>query len=223
MNIVAILGSPHGKNGNTAKLLAEMTQAAERAGAAVTTLLLSEYSVQPCGACDACHKTGVCPIKDDFKLVRARMEQADGIILASPNYIFSVSAQLKALLDRCCGPIHLQNMTGKYGAAVVTSGGEGAEEVEAYLLRVLQSLGCWTVGSAGANAAQLYDEQARAAVLKAAAALGANLVNAIRTREIFAEQVPARQAFFERMKYIVSMNRDSWKYEYRFWSEQGRL
>jgi multimeric flavodoxin WrbA len=41
--------------------------------------------------------------KDNFESIKQKIRVADGLILASPNYIYSVSAQLKAFMDRCGG------------------------------------------------------------------------------------------------------------------------
>jgi len=147
----------------------------------VTVLSLTDLKVGPCRACDVCHKTGACSVKDDIGSILASLTGADGIVLASPNYIFSVTAQLKALFDRCCGPLHCQAFSGKYAAAVVTSGGAGSSEVEQYMLRFLRALGCRTVGSVGAEGRQLSQEAARTAVFAQAQELGRQLVEAIQT------------------------------------------
>lgn len=223
MKIAAILGSPHGMAGNTGRVLTEVIRAAERAGAQVNTLTLNEYDVKPCRACDACHTVGQCQIKDDFPKVLQALQESDGIVLASPNYIFSVTAQLKALLDRCCGPLHLQNINGKYAAVVVTSGGSGGGEVQEYMLRFLRALGCATVGGVNAEAAELSDEKERAKVAKSAAQLGARLAEAIAKKEKFPEQEKERAAFFERMKQVVCWRKADWPYEYDYWRSQGRV
>jgi multimeric flavodoxin WrbA len=217
MKITAILGSPHGMKGNTGQVLRRMVQAMEAAGAQVTLLSLASLDVKPCRACDVCHKTGTCAIKDDFGTVKDALLAADGVVLASPNYIFSVSAQMKALFDRCCGPLHCQALSGKYAAAVVTSGGNGSEEVERYILRFLRALGCRTVGSMGTEAWQMADETARSTVFIQAEELGTRLLNAIRNREQFPEQDEERKAFFERMKTLINLRKNEWPYEYEYW------
>jgi multimeric flavodoxin WrbA len=223
MNIVAILGSPHGMKGTTGALMAGVTSAAEAAGAEVRTFSLSKTEVKPCKGCDTCHRTGKCSIKDDFKTLKNAMLEADGIILASPNYITSVSAQMKAVFDRCCGPLHCQAMKGKYGAAVVTSGGAESNVVEKYMIGFLRIMGCWTVGSVGAEAQQIMDAQARELKLKAAARVGTRLVEAIRDNRTYPSQTAAQQSFYERMKMLVSMRKEDWAYEYKYWKSQGRL
>ena len=221
MKLVAILGSPHGMKGNTGTLLTEVVRGAERAGAAVATFSLANHQVRPCCACDTCHRTGACSILDDQPKIKAAMHATDGIILASPNYLVSVSAQMKALMDRLCGPLHCQMFEGKYGAAVVTSGGGGGDEVERYLLRFLRTLGCWTVGSVLAETRQLTDPAAKAERLKAAESLGRRLVEAAEKRETFPDQVQDRAAFAGRMKQLVTAMKEVWSFEYEHWKAAG--
>ena len=222
MKLVAILGSPHGMKGATGQLLKAVVDAAQGAGATVTTFSLAELEVAPCRACDVCHKTGQCAIEDDYGTIRRAMLDAEGIILASPNYIFSVTAQMKALLDRSCGPLHLQLLEGKYGAAVVTSGG-GGEEVESYLLHFLRIMGCWTAGSVGALAWEFADHDAREKRIEEAAELGQSLVAAIKNRQTYPEQDPERSEFRGRMEQLVTMRQDDWTYEYDYLKTHGRI
>ena len=119
------------------------------AGATVETLELSGLRLQPCAACDACHKTGICPLDDDYEAIKEKLLACDGFVLASPNYIFSVTAQLKILLDRLNGLVHCLGLEGKYGAVVETSGGGEDEEVVRYMERVIGVLGAFSVGGIG--------------------------------------------------------------------------
>jgi multimeric flavodoxin WrbA len=216
VRILAINGSPRGLNGNTARLTEPLLVAARQAGATVECLYLADLDVQPCRACDGCHRTGTCGIRDDTHRVHAAMTAADGIVLASPNYIFHVTAQLKCLLDRCSCFLHLQSLE-PYGVAVVTSGGSGAAEVEAYLLRFLRALGGWTVGSIGCEAWMLDEEFHRPDLHARAADLGTRLVEAIRTRVTFPDQVEERRAFRDRMRQLIELQRERWPYEHEQW------
>jgi multimeric flavodoxin WrbA len=217
MKVTAVLGSPHGFAGSTGQVLQQMLAAVESAGAEVTTLSLATLEVRPCRACDLCHKTGDCGIHDDFYTIRNALLAADGVVLASPNYIFSVTAQMKALFDRCCGPLHCQAFSGKYAAAIVTSGGSGGDEVERYMLRFLRALGCRTVGSVGTEGWRVANKGTRAEVFARAEELGRQLVQAIRTRPRLPEQDEERHAFFERMRTLIDLRKDEWPYEYEYW------
>ncbi len=103
MKIVAIMGSPHGMQGNTGRLLEEVLAGVEEGGGEVELINLAKKRVQPCASCDYCHQTGECHLADDYGAIKDKLLACDGFILASPNYIFSVTAQMKALFDRCNG------------------------------------------------------------------------------------------------------------------------
>lgn len=222
MRIVSVLGSPHGARGNTARLLTPLLRVAAEAGAEIEEFSLATVRVEPCRACEACHRTGACPINDDYNKVRDAMLAADALVLASPNYMFSVSAQMKALLDRLSGPLHCQMLVGRYGAAVVSAGAD-CDEVEQYLLRFLRAMGCWTVGSVGASALEMFDSGAFERKATEAKELGNALVGAVRKRRTFPEQEAERRVFFERMKALILHRRDDWQHEYNYWLSQGHL
>lgn len=219
MKIVAILGSPHGMKGSTGQLLEGLLQGANKAGAKITTFSLAELKVKPCVSCEQCHITGKCPIKDDFNTIKEAITKADGLVLASPNYVLGVTAQMKALLDRLSGPIHTQEFNGKYAAAVVTAGSEFAEVGE-YLLHAMRIIGFTTVGSVGALGRQMMSDATRAPQLTAAVELGSKLVAAIREKQRFPEQEEERRNIRARFRQLVSMQKDHWKYEYEYWQKQ---
>ncbi len=100
MKVLGITGSPR-RGGNTDLLLAEVMKGAASRGAEVKTIILDDLSIAPCQHCDACLKAGKCKIKDDMQMVYSELEQADRIVLASPIHFMGVTAQTKAMIDRC--------------------------------------------------------------------------------------------------------------------------
>jgi len=98
--IIAIYGSPRRK-GNTALLLDQAVQGAEEAGAAVERILLWDLEISPCLEIYGCRETGRCSLQDDFQKVYDQLQQCQGVMLASPIFFYSVSAQTKILMDRC--------------------------------------------------------------------------------------------------------------------------
>lgn len=221
MKITAILGSPHGMGGTTAMVLKAVMEGAAAAGAEVQTLLTNDHVVGPCIGCDVCHRDGECPFEDGYQPLLQAVMESDAIVLASPNYIMSVSAQLKAFFDRCCGPIHLMAFGGKYAAAVVTSGGGPCEEVEDYILRFAAMAGCWTVGSVGADAATLFDAAKAPAVMDEARALGERLVEAVKTGEGMPGQAEGLGAGAEFMRGLCTAMAERWPYEYKVWQARS--
>jgi multimeric flavodoxin WrbA len=97
--VVAIFGSPRRK-GNTATLLREAIRGARDSGAVVEEVVLRDLKISPCLEIYGCKKAGECAIKDDFQKIRDLILDAQGLILASPIFFYSVSAHTKILMDR---------------------------------------------------------------------------------------------------------------------------
>jgi multimeric flavodoxin WrbA len=98
-SIVAIYGSPRRK-GNTAALLKKAVEGARDSGAEVQEIVLRDLKISPCLEIYGCLQTGECAIKDDFQMVRDKILHAQGLILASPVFFYTVSAHTKVLMDR---------------------------------------------------------------------------------------------------------------------------
>jgi len=222
MKILGILGSPRDK-GNTALLLEAVLKGAQAAGAETELIGLAGRDLQFCVACGRCYATGACIHEDDVEMLKAKLAEADGIVLGSPNYMRSVTAQLKTLMDRCSLHVHCFLWTGKYGAAAATAGGSGEEQVAEFLTEFLQHCGARTVGVAaakGAGVGALVDQEA---ALTGAASLGQDLVAAIREKRTYAAQDSAHAAFSQRMKELVTRMADKAPFQYEHWETMGWL
>lgn len=218
MKILAIVGSPRGMQGNTGRLLEEVLAGVEETGAETEIVSLKSLNVQPCVACDVCHKTGDCNIKDDFESIREKLLACDGFILASPNYIFSVSAQMKALFDRCNGLIHCMALEGKYAAMVETSGGGEDEEVLSYMGRFVNTMGANSVGGVGSAIAGVRSFPDEEALFGKARNLGRTLCRAVAGQTAYPEQEAFISGFKERMSGLVDFMQEYWTYERDFWA-----
>ena len=99
MKILGIWGSPR-KGGNSDILLNAFLDGARGAGAEVERIALRETKITPCLEIYHCFKDGTCPIKDDMLPLYDKLLAADVVVLASPIFFYSVSAQAKAMIDR---------------------------------------------------------------------------------------------------------------------------
>ena len=100
MKIVMLAGSPH-KNGTTAALAEQFQRGAAEAGHEVYRFDAAFRSVHPCVACDTCRRTGTCAFSgDDMTELEPHLFAADAVVFVSPVYYFTVTAQLKAVIDR---------------------------------------------------------------------------------------------------------------------------
>ena len=97
---VVILSSSPRKGGNSEALAAAFAKGAQEAGNQVETVYLREKQYGFCKGCLACQKLGRCVIKDDAVEIAAKMHDADVLVFATPVYYYSVSGQLKTMLDR---------------------------------------------------------------------------------------------------------------------------
>lgn len=99
MRVVAVIGSPR-VNGNTERLAQKALDAIAAEGIQTEVIRLAGLDIAPCDACMACRGNAECSIQDDFQGVYDKLLEADGIILASPVYFGSATANIKALMDR---------------------------------------------------------------------------------------------------------------------------
>ena len=96
---VLIIGGSPRKDGNSAALCEQFAKGAAESGNQVESISLSGKKIGFCTACYAC-ENGECPQKDDAPGIIAKMLESDVIVLATPVYFYTMSAQLKALIDR---------------------------------------------------------------------------------------------------------------------------
>jgi len=99
VKVLGLYGSPR-RGGNTELLLEEALKGAEKEGAEVARIYLSDFTITPCKECHGCDNTGNCVILDDMEKIYPKLLEADVVILASPIFFYGVTAWAKALIDR---------------------------------------------------------------------------------------------------------------------------
>jgi len=99
IKVLGIYGSPR-KGGNTDRLLDRALEGAQGAGAEVNSIYARRLKITGCVECGGCDETGACVIEDDMQSVYPMLQEADIIILSSPNFFYNVTAQVKLLIDR---------------------------------------------------------------------------------------------------------------------------
>ncbi|KZX16381.1 iron-sulfur flavoprotein [Methanobrevibacter cuticularis] len=120
--IFGISGSP--RKQATEYVLKEALSKLEEEGFETKMFTVRGKEIGPCRHCDYCLKKKVCIQKDDMTEVYELLQEADGIIIASPMYNGSVSAQIKAIMDRCraLGAIDINILEGKIGMSIAIGG-----------------------------------------------------------------------------------------------------
>ena len=98
---VVIISSSPRRKGNSEILCDQFLKGALEAGCEVEKINLNDYTIHPCLACEYCRKhENVCCQKDDAHMIIQKMIDADVWVLSSPVYFYSISAQMKLLIDR---------------------------------------------------------------------------------------------------------------------------
>ncbi len=99
LKVLGISTSPR-REGNSDLLLHQALAGAREAGANTEYLRLCDYRIEGCRECYNCSATGYCSTKDDYQSILDKMLEADRLILATPVFFMTVSAQAKLLIDR---------------------------------------------------------------------------------------------------------------------------
>ncbi|MBV7276179.1 flavodoxin family protein [Clostridium sp. PL3] len=102
MKILALNGSPRGKNGNTEVILKPFLKGCMGAGAEVETIYLKDKDINHCLGCFTCWTTtpGKCVHKDDMKELLNKILEADVMVYATPLYYYTVTGIMKDFMDR---------------------------------------------------------------------------------------------------------------------------
>ena len=138
MKVIALNGSPR-LIGNTGNILHEVSDVFEMEGIETEQIQLYSSRLTLCNDCRSCEirGDGRCILEDDdLNNIVDELRGADGIILASPCYYGSYSAQMKIFLERA-GMILEKGDKGlkrKVGGAIVVNAHDGGSMVYTQLV-----------------------------------------------------------------------------------------
>ena len=106
-------------------------------------VVLSDHNLGICRGCKVCFTRGeeLCPLKDDRDALIEKIMASDGVVFASPNYSFQVSALMKTFLDRLGFLFHRPCFHGKAFTGIVSQGFYGGGKLVKYLEFVGLGLG----------------------------------------------------------------------------------
>ncbi len=202
MKILAINGSPN-RNGSTAKMIEMVLDVCKETGAECENLHLEDYVVGECSACikhlkDCEYCQGQ---EDDFMQLKAKMLDADGIVIGSPYYSGKPTIQIKTFINRIAyTSVNNRFFESKYIVGVSTSAVSNSKKIAKF---------CATLGHSsfmgnGIVSGLLYESTVDKVVMGdlaeneelkvKAKAVGLNLIEDIKMK---------RKARFYRLKRIV--------------------
>jgi multimeric flavodoxin WrbA len=166
LKVCGIVGSPC-KNGNVDLLVSEILNGAASKGAETCKFYLNDMDIKPCQSCGVDPYPKHCLFKDDMEQIYDALENSDAIVLGSPVYFDTVSAQTKLMIDRsnCLMPcVKKANGTfgfetrirrPKKGVFVVVS---GKEQELSSILTTLKGFFVWTNTELVETVSYLHDD-----------------------------------------------------------------
>ena len=218
MKVLLISSSPRKEKSNTFTLAKEVIKGLADEGISHEIIHLSEHHISFCQHCEECHRKILrCSVKDSIPAILNKMLEAGGIILASPNYINQVTASMKALFDRSTHFIHCMRLLGKYIAGVVTSGSGQDKEVLGYIKYYAHICGAQYSGGVSSTAFAVKEKK------EEAYQLGRKLVQDIKAKRVFADQMKIIEANKVHFKRIIQLRKEEWKEEHSYWKDKGWL
>jgi multimeric flavodoxin WrbA len=133
MNVLAINGSPHMDDGNTAIILNPFLDGMKEAGAKVELFYTRKLKIGPCNGDMSCwfKNPGRCGQADDMQMLLPKFKEADAIVWASPVYYAGITGPLKNLMDRQL-PLFMQEGTGSKRQKIVLVSTCGAWELSMF-------------------------------------------------------------------------------------------
>jgi len=183
---------------------------------------LGDYRIELCLGCKLCFETGeeTCPHKDDRDALIDMIAASDGVVFASPSYMFQVSALMKALIDRLAFVGHRPRFFGKTFTSVVTQGLFGGGKIVKYLDFVGACLGFRTVRGACITALEPMTEHEARKIDKTLSKLSERF-----RRSLMGQENPAPSlmmlAGFRMGRASMRANLDSTSLDYRYYDENG--
>lgn len=168
---VLIISSSPRKGGNSDTLCDQFMKGSEEAGNRVEKIRLADLKIDYCSACYVCKTKGHCVKRDDMEKIIEKMRAADVIVLATPVYFYTMSAQIKTMIDRTLGGAQKSGLENKefYFIATAADGKAAMERTVDGLRGYIECLpGAKEMGVIyGAGAWQLGDIQKNPAMQEA--------------------------------------------------------
>jgi multimeric flavodoxin WrbA len=218
VKLLLISSSPNKEESRTFLLAREALRGISNEDVKSEIIHLCDFKIEFCRTLERCHKKIMdCPIKDDVAMILQKMLDADGMLLATPNYINHVTASMKAVFDRSSHFIHCKRLLGKYIAGVVSSGSGQDKGVLDYIRYYAHTCGAQYSGGVSSRAFLIKEK------MRESFELGRKLVSDINERKAYPDQIDIIEEGKRHFSEVIKARKDDWKEEYRYWLDKGWL
>jgi len=218
MRLLLISSSPHREKSRSLLLAKEVLRGSASEAVDSEIIYLCDFKINFCRHCEECHKKIMhCSIEDGATAILKKMLEADGIILASPNYINQITASMKALFDRSSHFIHCKRLLAKFIIGVVCSGSGQDKDILDYIKFYAHTCGAQYSGCVSSRV-PLKQEK-----MEEAYKLGNKFTLDIKEKRVYPDQIELIEKGKQHFRGIIEARKNDWEEEYQYWRDKGWL
>jgi multimeric flavodoxin WrbA len=134
--ILGICGSP--RKQATEHVLEQALSLLGKMGFKTELFTVRGKNIGFCQHCDYCLRTKECKLKDDMYTLYPLLREAEGLVIGTPVYNGGISAQTKAVMDRCRALFAVDKDVLRYKAGMaIAVGGDRAGGQELALQQII--------------------------------------------------------------------------------------
>ena len=225
MRVLAIIGTPTKEEGFTTRTVEVLEQSLRsKAEIRYEYLYLEDRNLSRCQGHLTCVKFGEqqCPFHDEIAPIKAAIEAADVVILASPVHCFNVSTLMKNLIDLFVSQMHRPQFFGKKAVVVTAAAGAGQNAVLKYLHKTARIWGFDVVAQFGTHAGLFTHESYQPKLAAAAARVADKIIAEVKRGRTGAPGL-ADLINFRVWRSVVARTREASPYDWNHWQKSGWL
>ena len=185
-------------------------------------VVLSDYHLGACRGCQQCFAKGEesCPLRDDRDVLIEKMMASDGVVFATPNYVFNVSGIMKVFLDRLGFICHRPRFFGKTFTSIVAQGICGGDKIVSYLDLVGNALGFNTVKGSCLTALEPMTKQEKLKIDRALARHSQRFYKRL-IKSGYPVPTWLNLMVFRMGRTSMRLELDDTNYDYRYYRDKG--
>jgi len=231
MKVISIISS-YRKNGNTERLSSLIEEELQSIAKfqheilEITRISLGHAELKMCLGCRVCFDKGeeLCPLKDELLLIREKLNEADGVILASPVYVEDVNGIMKNWIDRMAFNCHRPAFADKTAVVVSTSGIGSTNHALKTMRTALMTWGFYVNDQQKfSTGALIKTEQIHDRYHHKIKRIAKNLFNAIKNEKVLKPSFYSLIVFKVQQKYWQKRFNEQHTIDYIYWNQKGWL
>lgn len=231
MKVLSIISS-YRKNGNTERLVSLIEEELQSLAKfqhellEIERIFLGHAEIKTCIGCRVCFDKGeaLCPLKDELLSIREKLNEADGIILASPVYVEDVNGIMKNWIDRMAFNCHRPAFADKAALVLSTSGGGSTNHALRTMRTALMTWGFYIKDQEKFSTGALMEvEEMNNHFQSKIQKIAKNLYIAIKHKKVLKPSFYSLIIFKVQQKYWQRRINKQHTFDYIYWNQKGWL